>query len=161
MPTLRWRGVLLSALAVLAVGLATVPLSHDISRAAEMDRSREGLKSDLRSPARHQSLRSGRADPWNPDLVGQRTEYTYETVDGVSETLYVFEPTVGVTRPAPAVVYIHGGFLMHGSAVIGYDDRTYNPHDQIISGIEAGLVSRGFVFVTINYRLAPRFKWPA
>jgi len=161
MPLLRWRGVFPIALAMLAVGLATVPLSHDLSLAALSHRAHHRPKADLRSQARHQSLRSGRADPWNPELLGERSEYTYETVDGVSETLYVFEPTVGVARPAPAVVYIHGGFLMHGSAVIGYDDRAYNPHDQIISGIESGLVSRGFVFVTINYRLAPRFKWPA
>ncbi|MHB1682946.1 MAG: alpha/beta hydrolase fold domain-containing protein [Bacilli bacterium] len=99
-------------------------------------------------------------DPWNPDLVGKRYKMTYETVDGVSETLYVFEPEISVYKQAPVVVYLHGGSLLHGSAVIGYDNQNYNPHDWIISHIEAGLVSRGFVFVTVNYRLAPAFKWP-
>jgi|GEM_PF-5221388 len=100
-------------------------------------------------------------NPWNPDLVGRRYKMTYETVDGVSETLYVFEPEIPVYKQAPVVVYLHGGFLMHGSAVIGYDNQNYNPHDWIISHIEAGLVSHGFVFVTVNYRLAPAFRWPA
>jgi acetyl esterase/lipase len=101
-----------------------------------------------------------RHDPWNPALVGMRSEHTYEDIHGVRETLYLFEPVRDVRRPAPLVVYIHGGFLLHGDAVIGYDPLAYNPHDRMISTVEAGLVSRGFVFATINYQLAPKYRWP-
>ncbi|MCY0869212.1 MAG: alpha/beta hydrolase [Firmicutes bacterium] len=99
-------------------------------------------------------------DPWNPALIGIRSEHTYEDIRGARETLYVFEPVRSVHRPAPLVVYIHGGFLLHGDAVIGYDPLSYNPHDRMISSVEAGLVAHGFVFATINYRLAPRYRWP-
>ncbi len=98
---------------------------------------------------------------WNPLLVGTRYEFTYETMPNAQETLYVFKPVAKLYPLSPVVVYIHGGFLMYGSAVIGFDTKQYNPHDEMIARIEAGLVSHGFTFVSINYRLAPAFKWPA
>ncbi len=97
---------------------------------------------------------------WNPLLVGVRTKFTYETIQNTPETLYVFKPVNHLYPLSPVVVYVHGGFLMYGNAIIGFDTAQYNPHDEMIARIEAGLVSHGFTFVTINYRLAPAYKWP-
>lgn len=103
---------------------------------------------------------SGPPNIWNPLLVGIRTKLTYETIQNTQETLYVFKPVNHLYPLSPVVVYVHGGFLMYGNAIIGFDTNQYNPHDEMISRIEAGLVSHGFTFVSINYRLAPAFKWP-
>jgi acetyl esterase/lipase len=62
----------------------------------------------------------------------------------------ITEPT-GVHGPAPAVVYVHGGSWISGD---------YNTGGFIINGIGPGLVSQGFVVVSINYRLGPRAHWP-
>jgi acetyl esterase/lipase len=53
-------------------------------------------------------------------------------------------------RPAPAVVYIHGGGWTHGDKS-GSRDRMDLTR----------LRQRGFLIVLLNYRLAPEFKFPA
>ncbi len=112
------------------------------------------------TPSTDTSVASAHHHIWNPLLVGVRTRLTYETVQNAKETLYIFKPINHLYPLSPVVVYVHGGFLMYGNAVIGFDTSQYNPHDEMIARIEAGLVSRGFTFVSINYRLAPAYKWP-
>jgi para-nitrobenzyl esterase len=53
--------------------------------------------------------------------------------------LNVFAPT-GAARPAPVMVFVHGGAFFNGAA----SSRLYRPH---------ALVRRGVVVVTFNYRL--------
>ena len=54
-------------------------------------------------------------------------------------------------RPRPAALYVHGGGWQTGSrGGGGFLDR-----------LRPALLSRGFVVASIDYRLAPRYKWPA
>ena len=53
--------------------------------------------------------------------------------------------------PAPAVVYVHGGDWVSGD----YDTGGF-----IINRIGPALAARGFVVVSLNYRLGPRRHWP-
>ncbi len=94
---------------------------------------------------------------WNQALTGLRSEYVYESIDGINETLFLFRPAKTAPTPLPLVVYIHGGGLYSGSAVIG---ETPNAHNFVMSRIEKELAARGIAFASINYRLAPAFKWP-
>ena len=62
----------------------------------------------------------------------------------------VFLPQGG-TAPHPVAVMVHGGGWEHGDA--GPSNR--------LSPVESGLVGRGFVVASLNYRLAPQYVWPA
>jgi acetyl esterase/lipase len=53
----------------------------------------------------------------------------------------------------PAVVWVHGGGWIQGDSTIGPDSVT--------GMIESALVTQGWTFASINYRLAPRYRWPA
>jgi acetyl esterase/lipase len=53
--------------------------------------------------------------------------------------------------PAPAAVYVHGGSWVSGD----YDTGGF-----IINRIGPALAARGFVVVSLNYRLGPRWHWP-
>lgn len=56
------------------------------------------------------------------------------------------------TAPAPAAVYVHGGSWVSGD---------YETGGFIINRIGPALAARGFVVVSLNYRLGPRDHWPA
>jgi acetyl esterase/lipase len=57
----------------------------------------------------------------------------------------------GVLGEVPAAVYVHGGSWVSGD----YDTGGF-----IINGIGPALVARGFVVVSLDYRLGPRRHWP-
>ena len=96
----------------------------------------------------------GALSPSNPVLVHPgRTTLTYCVEDGVALTLDVDEPTPLPATPVPAVVYVHGGGWVQGDSAITPGSLV----GQVASAVEA----KGFVFVSIDYRLAPRFRWPA
>jgi acetyl esterase/lipase len=74
-------------------------------------------------------------------------DVVYRTVDGERLTADVFlPPATGAARPA--VLVIHGGGWSEG-----------NKEEAAWAGL--GLASFGFVAVTIDYRLAPRYPYPA
>ena len=62
----------------------------------------------------------------------------------------ITEPTA-LHGPAPAAVYVHGGSWVSGD----YDTGGF-----IINRIGPALAARGFVVVSVNYRLGPRGHWP-
>ncbi len=94
---------------------------------------------------------------WNHSLTGTRTEYYYENINGISESLFLFRPSSAGTLPLPVVVYIHGGGLYSGTAIIG---EKSDAHNFVLTRIEKNLIAHGIAFASINYRLAPEFKWP-
>jgi len=71
------------------------------------------------------------------------------TADGVKLTMDLYQPK-NVTAPAPVVLYVHGGGWTGGDKSDG-------------SGLffEQELVRRGYVMAAINYRLAPKYTFPA
>ncbi|MCL6444230.1 MAG: alpha/beta hydrolase [Alicyclobacillus sp.] len=113
-----------------------------------------------RPPSEHPSLHTWvHTVRWNPLLVGVRRLYVYEHIGRYSGSLYLFEPLHKPHHLMPLVVYFHGGSLMHGSAVIGPGPRFGK--EWMIADAERQLVQHGFAFATVDYRLAPTYRWPA
>ncbi len=68
---------------------------------------------------------------------------------GNSQTLDLYMPSAAVTRPLPLAIFVHGGGLTSG------DKRNINP------AFLNALASAGYVVASVNYRLAPQYKFPA
>jgi acetyl esterase/lipase len=66
-----------------------------------------------------------------------------------SQTLDLYIPRAAVTRPLPVAMYVHGGGMTAG------DKSDLNPM------FLGALASAGYAVVSVNYRLAPQFKFPA
>ena len=66
-----------------------------------------------------------------------------------SQTLDLYIPRAAVTRPLPVAMYVHGGGMTAG------DKSDLNPV------FLNALASAGYAVVSVNYRLAPQFKFPA
>jgi len=74
-------------------------------------------------------------------------ERTFASYDGQALTLDVYQPAY-LHDAIPGVVVIHGGGWQHG------DNSEF-------MALNAYLASRDYVVAAINYRLAPRWKFPA
>ena len=59
----------------------------------------------------------------------------------------IYLPKAGA-GPAPAVLYAHGGSWAYG-------DKSE------VALLAPGLVASGYVVASLNYRLAPQYRWPA
>jgi len=100
--------------------------------------------SERRSGLRQMLNFSGPAAP-----IGRVAERTLEGPDGKPLLLRIYTPT-GVDEPLlPALVYFHGGGLVAG---------TLDTHDPICRAL--GNAS-GCVIVSVDYRLAPEYPFPA
>jgi len=75
-------------------------------------------------------------------------DVTYDVVNGVSLKLDVFTPSTPSQKPAPAVLFIHGGCFNAGSK------------NDIPAEVKA-LADEGFVVASIGYRLSTVAKYPA
>jgi triacylglycerol lipase len=64
------------------------------------------------------------------------------------QTLDIFAPTAGDTKPRPVLLFVHGGGFVRGDK-----KQTDN---MVVWGVRHGMVG-----VNINYRLAPKDPWPA
>lgn len=83
------------------------------------------------------------------------TTVTYCNDGGPALTLDVLEPAQPQSpAPHPLLLIIHGGSWSFGDSVITHQGP-------LPRGAAAGLLQRGFVVASINYRLAPRDPWPA
>ncbi|RJF92250.1 alpha/beta hydrolase [Noviherbaspirillum saxi] len=71
----------------------------------------------------------------------------------VRHRLDVFRPDAVTTRRRPAFVFVHGGGFIGGDK--GTSDAPF------YSNVGAWAAKQGWVGVTLTYRLAPEFKWPA
>lgn len=83
--------------------------------------------------------------------VTHSTSLKYCTPGGTPLTMTVFPPKAATGRAAPVAMFIHGGGWTAGDA-----DLPGQP-----TPVEAALVDRGFFVASINYRLAPKYRWPA
>jgi acetyl esterase/lipase len=82
-------------------------------------------------------------------LQSVERDVTYCVMDGVELKMDVYYPACADERWR-ALVYIHGGSWTGG------DKRSAPTHQD-----RAALVSAGFLVVSVNYRLAPEYKFPA
>ncbi len=66
----------------------------------------------------------------------------------------IYQPAGASSHPRPTVLYIHGGGWSKGSSALGAPSG-------IVARVATGLLQAGFVVASINYRLAPQYRWPA
>lgn len=85
------------------------------------------------------------AFPLTPAKVD--TDVVYSKAGGQELKADLYQP-VGAKGPAPAVVLIHGGAWVSGRK----EDMT---------AMAKGLSDKGFFVANIQYRLAPKHRWPA
>lgn len=77
---------------------------------------------------------------------------TYCSPLGLAQKLDLYYPSVR-GGGLPAIVYIHGGQLIKGDKAA--------PPGSPAGALLGPATARGYVFVSINYRLSPAYKWPA
>ena len=79
-----------------------------------------------------------------------KRDIVYCTANGVALKMDMFSPRGKGDGPFPAAVYIHGGGWTGGDKAGG---------EGISDAIE--LAGRGYIVSSVNYRLAPQYKFPA
>jgi acetyl esterase/lipase len=88
------------------------------------------------------------AEQSQPPLPTER-DVTYCTLDGVELKMDIYRPQ-GSAAPTPALLYVHGGGWTGGDKRSGEGIRDIPE-----------LLARGYLVAAVNYRLAPRYKFPA
>jgi acetyl esterase/lipase len=83
--------------------------------------------------------------------TGVKTTLFYCSPGNAPQPLDVYTPVPAPSTPVPAVVYVHGG-----GWVLGGDNLS-----PFIDMIAQGVIASGAIFVSVDYRLAPRSPWPA
>lgn len=74
----------------------------------------------------------------------------YCTNSGVVLKLDLYLPDTKPEEPAPLAVFVHGGGWQKGSKAGGV----------WLNSVRAELNKRGYVVASVDYRLAPKYKWP-
>ena len=85
-------------------------------------------------------------------LAGLQTDIEYGNIAGESLKLDAYVPD-GV-GPFPAVILVHGGGWTAG-------DKSGGPKKGYMAPMHEPLQKAGFAWFSINYRLAPKFRYPA
>ncbi len=78
-----------------------------------------------------------------------QADITYCVVDGVELKMDLYSPA-SIDAPLPVTVYVHGGGWTGGDKRSGEGIRDI-----------PDLLARGYLVAAVNYRLAPRYKFPA
>ncbi len=107
-----------------------------------------GLTSCTTSASSSQPAKATTGPAPAPTLsAGQQATVTYCN----HQKAHITEPTTLHGAEAPAAVYVHGGSWISGN---------YKTGGFLINAIGPDLVSKGFVVVSIDYRLGPKARWP-
>jgi acetyl esterase/lipase len=103
--------------------------------------------------------RAGGPLPARPQ-AGTMTTLTYCTQHGAQLAMDVYQPPAGAARPAPVVLYVHGGGFTLGNRKLGGLGLA-NHAGALQPQLRVMLNQRGLVVASIDYRLAPLSPWPA
>ncbi|MBN2220322.1 MAG: alpha/beta hydrolase, partial [Kosmotogaceae bacterium] len=95
-----------------------------------------------------ESLKVGTEELPAVDFVVEE-DIVYSEVDGEILTMDVYYPA-GTTAPRPAILYVHGGAWITG-------DKRSGPGVMVAGE----LLRAGFIVFSIDYRLAPKWKFPS
>jgi acetyl esterase/lipase len=147
------RGAIVASMAVVSIAASSVPILRAYAAAATL---RDDIAQALGPlPARLPAAMSRKAPVVLADLVGgvglpemQPRTMVYATIDGRELLLDILTPPGADRPPAPGVLVIHGGGWAGGA-------RTE------FSGLARYLASRGYVVISMDYRLAPVWRFPA
>jgi len=82
---------------------------------------------------------------------GVVTGLRYCTMEGEVERMDVYLPSASFPRPLPVAVHVHGGGWVGGSRTRGV----------WFAEIRDRLVGLGYIVVSLDYRLAPQYRYPA
>lgn len=77
-------------------------------------------------------------------------DVTYGEADGVALKMDLYFPKQPASKPMPALMYVHGGAWRTGDKAMGAGMMAVSE-----------LLKRGYLVTSINYRLAPKYKFPA
>ncbi|MDE3089525.1 MAG: alpha/beta hydrolase, partial [Chloroflexota bacterium] len=103
------------------------------------------------SPTVTYTPRPTRTPPINAADVGRvDRDVTFCTADGVALKLDLYYPLKVTSRPAPILVNVHGGSWSGG------DKRSSETLEDVPE-----LLARGYLVAAVNYRLAPKYRFPA
>lgn len=147
-------GRLGALMSLCAIGLFTIP----VVRAKQIsDSLPPALQAQFGAPQRerHRFAPQPRAEPLvladllNPEKTPpvRYEERVFAAHDGQNLTLSIYRPAY-VHEPVPAILVIHGGTWRDG------DRSEFGPFN-------AYLASRDYVVAAMDYRLAPRWRFPA
>ncbi len=97
------------------------------------------------------TIRSTTAAPLSQAQVGSvQRDVAYCTADGVALKMDVYQPGAPVPVMMPVMMYVHGGGWTSG-----------NKSSAEVSLLVGEATRRGYLAVSIDYRLAPKYKFPA
>lgn len=108
-----------------------------------------GWGAQATQPAKDSML--GMLNPPIPQDVEITRDVVYKTVDDQKLMMDIYVPASAKNAAAPTVVYVHGGGWQAGSRNNSFGGR----RDCV------PLMSAGFVVISIDYRLAPKDRFPA
>jgi acetyl esterase/lipase len=90
------------------------------------------------------------------------TTVTYCTQQGTKLAMDLYAPPAEAARPAPAVLYVHGGGFALGDRTLGgLGGGLANATGALLPQLRVALNRRGFLVASIDYRLPPLSPWPA
>ena len=93
-------------------------------------------------------------------VAGYRLQtVTYCSPNNIPQLMDIYSPTASSNAPMPLVEMVHGGGWTGGSKGDG-DLKSIHPVPEVPTAL-LGLLADGFVVTSIDYRLAPRYKFPA
>lgn len=90
---------------------------------------------------------------FTPDKAGKvDANVTYCVADDIELKMDVYYPRLPATQKYPAIVYMHGGQFIRG------DKLQVGGENPSLDG--KAFRARGYVFISLNYRLGPKYKLP-
>ncbi len=102
------------------------------------------------TPTPHATTQPSTAQKIEAKAGATYRDVTYCTPEGIAQKMDITYPRVIGDKALPVAVYIHGGGWTSGDKAGGTGLRDARE-----------ILGRGYIVISLNYRLAPAHKWPA